>query len=467
MRFKFISLVTVCSLLLFASTALAFGEIRYPDRPLNLRAARSARSEWVGSLYPGQKVRVAFLNDGWVAVFEPGETRESESAAVGFSNVKYLKKTQTRVEPKPWGELAYAERNLNIRSEPSRNGERVDMLVADQHVRIDFPEDDWTMVFSPDATIRSKLNGIGYCSAKYLAPATEKSLAKARLNTAQAPKTEADKAEPRPAATASGDWGRVVVIKRKINLREGRTTGSQYIRTLKPGERVRLDFDKNGWYAVFMPNEPIHSENRAMGYALQSLLDKGSEDVGGNVAHVKQAVAPAPVVSQAAEPEDEPVEEPEEIETSAPTSVSSRAEVQPETVTASSQVEALGGERKTMVIDRSRFTETKRPDPTPNKTAHGYQYRLLEKSETKKLGDTWITLKIFLATTQLPGSNALEDFSTTLWKDHKKPGKNLAVLIYLPGQDTEDLAYGVVQFSDTKLLELWVRKATLLGTDFL
>ncbi len=72
--------------------ASAFGEIRYPDRPLNLRKARSAKASWVGSLYPGQKVRIAFLKDGWVAVFEPGETRNSESAAVGYSNVKYLKK---------------------------------------------------------------------------------------------------------------------------------------------------------------------------------------------------------------------------------------------------------------------------------------------------------------------------------------------------------------------------------------
>lgn len=437
--------LSCCLLILAATSAMAFGEIRYPDRPLNLRKGRSPNTPWVGSLSPGQKVKVAFLKDGWVAVFEPGETRNSESAAVGYSNVKYLKKEQTRVESKDWGEMVYATRNLNVRNKPSRHGKHVDTLKVNEFVLIDFPEDDWTMVFSPTATIRSKLNGIGYSSSKFFKSASKSSFTKSKPTVESTAVPLTTQPEVGQSSSDSSLWGKGVTITRKINLRRGRTTGSKYIRTLKPGERVRLDYLKNGWYAVFMFHEPSRSEERAMGYALQSLLDNGSEVV--DTSSVERKVAPAP--------KEEPVSPSNPLIKTAPVAV-------PKV-----EASALGGTKKAMVIDKAQFKQSKRPDPVPNETAHGYHYRLLEKSETKRFGETWITLKIFLSTTKLPSSPALKDFSTTLWKDHKKVTKKLAVLIYLPGQDTDDLAYGVIQFDDERMLELWVRKATLFGTDFL
>jgi len=443
-KINIISLLALCFVMLAVSSAMAFGEIRYPDRPLNLRKSRSAKAAWVGSLHPGQKVRVAFLKDGWVAIFEPGETRNRESAAVGFSNVKYLKKNQTRVEPKPWGELMYTPRKLNVRSRPSIRGKKVSQLAVNERVLVDFPEDDWIMVFSPNATIRSKMNAIGYSSAKYFLPAVAESspapvvseVVEVASNEGQtggavAPPLPASKAKAEAPVkpVASNSWGKVVTIKRKVNLRKGRTSGSNYVRTLKEGEVVRVDFLKNGWYAVFAENEPVRNEKRAMGYALQSLLE------------------------------------------GLPTSASVRSAAQggktATPVVASRPNEPLGGVKKTMVIDKSKFNGSKRPDPTPDKTIHGYQYKLLEKSETKKYGETWITMKVFLSTNKLLGTKQLLDFASSLWKEHKRATKNLAVLIYLPGMNTDDLAYGVVQFDDTEALEMWVRKTTLFGTDFM
>ena len=453
-----IVVLIVSLLLLVASTAWAFGEIRYPDRPLNLRKGRSAKTSWVGSLYPGQKVRIAFLEDGWVAVFEPGETRNSESAAVGYSNVKYLKREQTRVEPKPWGELVYTPRKLNVRSKPSVKGQKLATLQVMEHVKIDFPQDDWTMVFSPQATIRSEKNAIGYSSAKYFKPATESSMNKAGLGKEP---VAAEQSVPAPIAVSEAveveggqgqvggsvapppapvsvktpkPWGDVLTVKRKVNIRKGRTSGSRYIRTLKPGEKVRVDFLKSGWYAVFNENELIRSESRAMGYALQSLIDGGPEEV---VIPTKAMAAPSAT------------------KTATPT----------ETSVASTK--STASQKKTMVIDRSKFSGAKRADPIPNKTAHGYQYRIIEKAETRQLGETWITVKVFLATKKLPSTTALKDFSTTLWRENKKANKNLAVLVYLPGMDLEDLAFGVTKFDNERMLEFWVRKATLFGTDFL
>ncbi len=454
--------VFVCVLLL-ATSAMAFGDIRYPDRPLNLCRARSAKAEWVGSLYPGQKVRVAFMKDGWVAIFEPGETRASESAAVGFSNAKYLKAKQTRVEPESWGELVFTPRNLNIRARADIRGKRLDMLNAGDKVRIDFPDGDWTMVFSAKATIRSMMNGLGYCSAKYFQPVPKSSVASTAkaapvVREVKEPKAESRVSKIVEAGSGQGQvssavapppdtlgkqskdsaWGRTVAVGRTINLHQDRTSSSRLVRTLKPGETVRVDFLDKGWYAVFPENAVVRQEKRALGYALRSLIDgdDGSEVVPMSSAQVDK--------------------EPKQT-----------AQATPRQAEAVTPKQAAETGRKTIVIDRSKFTGAKRADPSPNKTAHGYQYRLLEKSETKRYGESWITLKVFLSTKTLPGSDALRDFSTTLWKEHKRATKNLAVLIYLPGMDTEDLSFAVIQFDDAKLLELWVRKTTLFGTDFL
>jgi uncharacterized protein YgiM (DUF1202 family) len=471
-----IPFLTLCLLLVSAVAAMAFGDIRYPDRPLNLRAARSAKAKWVGSLHPGQKVKVAFMKDGWVAVFEPDETRADEASAVGYSNAKYLLPRQTRVELEPWGELMVTPQTLNIRSEASLRGSRVGTLSPNERVKVDFPDGDWVMVFAPDATIRSEMNGRGYCAAKYFEPVTASAEAptaqpevtvhavaaaeaapevvsvddgKGQVGGAVASQPIAVQPAPVPPvvvqpmtvkasespsgkqpkvapASSAGDWGKVVTLQDDINLRKERTSSSSRVRTLKVGDRVRVDFLKNGWYAVFHENEVLRSENRALGYALRSLVDGESIE----------SAMPAAAAREASEPP-------------------------------AAQPPAAGGGKQTMVIDRSKFKDSKRPDPTPNKTAHGYQYRLLEKSETKKYGETWITLKVFLSTSKLPSSEQLKDFSTTMWEENRRATKNLVVLIYLPGMDTEDLAYGVVSFSDKAMLELWVRKVALFGTDFL
>ncbi|MDD3311508.1 SH3 domain-containing protein [Pseudodesulfovibrio sp.] len=396
MRMKILFLTVAC-LLLASTSALAFGRIVYPDRPLNLRSARSPKAKWVGSLHPGQKVRVGFEKDGWVAVFEPGETRADERFAAGFSNAKYLLDKRTRYEPEPWGEYVSVARNLNIREKPSVKGRRLDMLKAGEVVKIDFPDGDWTLVFRPDATIRSDMNGIGYASAKYFKPAK---------GPAPEPAPATEQAKVSPVVEAGSGQGQVsskvspppapapVVVP---DLPEAATAPAAPLAKAEPEPAAG-------------PKEPVRAPEPAK-------------------------PAPAPVPASAGKPQ------------------------APDVVTETG--------RKTIVIDRSRFAGAKRADPAPDQTAHGYRYRLLEKSETRKYGVTWITLKVFLSTKVLPKGDALKDFATTLWKDSRRAGKNLAVLIYLPGMDTGDLSYAVIQFDDSRLIEYWVRRTTLFGTEFM
>ncbi|BDQ33102.1 SH3 domain-containing protein [Pseudodesulfovibrio portus] len=495
-KFQFVSFVVV-SLLLIASSASAFGEIRYTDRPLNLRDDRSPKAEWVGNMYPGQKVRIDHLKDGWVAVYEPDAVDGSEAAAAGFANVKYLKKERTRYEPEEWGELKYAARALNVRSRADVKGRKVMTLKSWEHVLVDFPEGDWVMVFKPTATIRSQMNAIGYSSAKYFRSATEKTMASVGFNGkddlgAAAPEPEeetvvADASSPgepasaNDAETVSGEGQvsgtvapppaesafvppRLVQVNMMINVHAARTSGSSLVRTLQPGDRIKVGRPKHGWYEVYGQQERVHALSQPMGYVLQTLVDKAAESA---VAEPESARKPKPApepVAVAPEPEAEP--EPVAVAPAPKPAPALKGEpVEPARSAPKITTSETG--QQTMVIDRKAFSGKKRPDPTPDKTAHGYRYRVIEKSETRQLGEVWITLKVFLATDKLPERQAMQDFATTLWKDNRRVTKKVAVLIYLPGMDTEDLAYGVVKFDDTKMLELWVRKATLFGTRFL
>ena len=473
MRRFFPILLAVACLLSAAPSALAFGRIMYSDRPLNLRETRSPKAEWVGSLYAGQKVRVAHERDGWVAIYEPDATDPSESKAVGFSNAKYLVPTRGRYEPKEWGELVTTPTKLNIRSKPSVKGVKVRTLQPGERVVIDFPEDDWTLVFSPDATIRSRMNGIGYSSARFFEPVKNgpRPVAEPTREEAEEPDEVAAAPEsPARAEPASQEIQRVAVTN-EVNVYQSRTTGSPLVRTLRPGDVVQLGLLRNGWYAVFKASDMIRSESSSVGYALQSLMEENSRPEGV-VASAAPAVSLDAIKAEAVKPESEqrmavtPPPAPEPV-TPAP---APRPEPTVQAAPAPAPDPAPtkdSGKQQTMVIDRSAFANAKRPDPTPDQNAHGYQFRFLEKSETREYGAVWITLKVFLATTKLPDNAALKDFASSLWKEHRRVTKNVLVEIYLPGMDTNDLAWGVIKFDYDGLLELWTRRATLFGTKFM
>jgi uncharacterized protein YgiM (DUF1202 family) len=474
-RISSILVAAVC-LILAAGPAFAFGKIMYSDRPLNLRDARSPKGEWVGSLYAGQKVRVAHEKDGWVAVYEPDATDPSESKAAGYSNAKFLKPKRDRYEPKEWGELVVSSTKLNIRSKPSVRGTKVRTLQPGERVLVDFPEDDWTVVFSSDATIRSRLNGIGYASTKYLEPVTAATPPAPEPEPAPSAPVVRQAVEPPAQAPAMEASGTSPVIQRvaltnEVNVHQSRTTTSPLVQTLRPGDVVQLGLLRNGWYAVFKASDMIRSESSSIGYALQTAMRENSREAGIAVAPAtpvepaKSASAAAPVVSA-----EDLKAEALKAERPAPPAPEPAPSAKPEPAPAPAPAARPAPEparQQTMVIDRSAFKDVKRPDPTPDQNAHGYRYKFLEKSETREYGQVWISLKVFLATTKLPDRTALKDFASSLWKEHRRVTKNVLVEIYLPGMDLEDLAWGVVKFDYDGMTELWTRQATLFGTKFM
>ncbi|MCG2731563.1 LptA/OstA family protein [Pseudodesulfovibrio aespoeensis] len=65
----------------------------------------------------------------------------------------------------------------------------------------------------------------------------------------------------------AADWGEIREAANTLNVREDRTPRSEHVVTLAKGQRVKVDFLRDGWYAIFPVNETERSEKRAMGYA--------------------------------------------------------------------------------------------------------------------------------------------------------------------------------------------------------
>ncbi len=82
------------------------------------------------------------------------------------------------------------------------------------------------------------------------------------------------------SATAKG-WGEIREAVSDLNVRDGRTPQNNHRITLVKGQRVKVDFEKNGWVAVFDLDETVRDERRAAGYANVKYLRLVAEDPDG------------------------------------------------------------------------------------------------------------------------------------------------------------------------------------------
>lgn len=404
------------ALCLFAAEAQAFGEIRYPDRPLNLRQKRDAGSGWVGLLRAGQKVRIAWVKDGWAAIFEPWMTDPDTARVAGYANTKYLKKRRGRVEKKPWGEWRRTKTKLNYRSGPERGAKRLGVLDTGVVVRTDFPEDGWVAVFEPKATIRSRMNSFGWAKEDYLAVASRPSK---KVTSSQPRTTPKTKQKPDAASLAgtskasSTEWGRILRAPMELNLRRERAGGSKYATTIPEGQAVKVDFLKNGWYAVFSPSARVRKESRALGYVLRRLIEP-------------EAAGSQPTITSKGD-----------------------------------------SDRKTIVIPRKPTAKVHKAAPEVNKRAHGFRYGVMERAQSTMLGIPVEIVKVYLDVERLPKAQSMRDFARTLWKEFRTSGRELRLEIYLPEMNLDGLSFISARYTYQEEVEFWARKATLYGTRFL
>lgn len=89
-------------------------------------------------------------------------------------------------------------------------------------------------------------------------------------------------------------WGEVRVAEKAVSVRLKPDPASPLVRTLKAGDRVRVDFAQpNGWVALFDVTETQRDTNRAIGYAEAHLLTPEAQAKQAPAAAAKTPASPA------------------------------------------------------------------------------------------------------------------------------------------------------------------------------
>ncbi len=464
-----------CMLAFAVAEAGAWGEIRYADRMLNIRAGRSAGAEHVKTLQPHDYVKVDFIRDGWCAVFDVNAPTRDESKAIGYAKAEFLQPVKDGVllkaqaDPDQWGEIRYADRNLNVREARDRFSEHVRTLYEGDKVKVDFLKDEWIAVFELDEKVRDESKAIGYANAKYLKPVSgEKTIIiSATASSSKAPSQEpgvvqTEKAEPE---SASSGWGEIRRSEKRFALKRTRSRNSGRTVVIEPGTGFKTAFLKNGWYAVFKEDETIRDEKRAIGYVSIETLESPEEEV------LVPKKAPLPMIVEKERIDDLDAEgQPPAVAALPPVVEPSPAAPapalkEPAVEVPAAPVKTEPEKKMPPAVDYSQAEDSMSPKADTIK--HGYKYKIVEKTDALDGNVKQLLLRIFLDVDVLPEESDLKDFATTIWKTERQSGKEMLMDIYLPGMNMRGLSYIFARFNDQGLLEFWTRDTVLFGTKFM
>ena len=147
-----------------------------------------------------------------------------------------------------WGRLMTPSQPLNVRQGRTPSSKKVTTIKPGQVVRVDFLKNEWYAIFEPNEPQRDEAKALGYSKAEYLEPV-------------------------RLAA-----WGDIRVVEPKmLNVRQGRGPDFEHVRTLYAGDMVKIDFDQDGWVAVFEVDALERDESKAIGFANEKFLPKPTD----------------------------------------------------------------------------------------------------------------------------------------------------------------------------------------------
>jgi lipopolysaccharide export system protein LptA len=109
-------------------------------------------------------------------------------------------------------------------------------------------------------------------------------------------------------APAPQQWGEMRVLEQSVSVRLKPDPASPLVRTMKPGDRVRVDFAQpNGWIALFDMTETVRDASKAIGYAEAKFLVPASQVKAPPESSSAKASPPAasvrPVAKSASETE--------------------------------------------------------------------------------------------------------------------------------------------------------------------
>ena len=80
-------------------------------------------------------------------------------------------------------------------------------------------------------------------------------------------------------AVSSAEWGQVRTVRVASRIRAQASTGSEIIRTLAPGDSVRVEPVANGWYRAYSVRLVARVKAKPLGFIYGTLLDPAAPNV--------------------------------------------------------------------------------------------------------------------------------------------------------------------------------------------
>jgi hypothetical protein len=197
------------------------------------------------------------------------------------------------------------------------------------------------------------------------------------------------------------DWGEIMYASTTVNIRKGRSTNSPVAYTLKKGGKVKVDFLKDNWYAVFFHDvSGMRDIRKSIGFVYAPLLtpDKPPESYSYNILQIR---------SHPQKP-------------------------------------------------------SQRPD---SKTSDkSIKYEIVEKKDISFAGTTRMVYRIILKLDRLPSKKELETLSFNIWKNGNQQYSEFTIFSYMPGMDAYSTAFGVSEFKSSGLEYITLNEGALWGT---
>jgi hypothetical protein len=330
-----------------------------------------------------------------------------------------------------WGHVYTVSGKVSVRENPAADALQVRVLKSGQKVRVDFEDAGWAAAFDPAETVRAETRAQGYVRLAELRaearpeasfPSSEKAAAPEKAGKAQKPakpeKSEkSGKAAPVDPARKNGApkqakpqaFGEIRVADRNMAVRAGRDKGTEFLRLLQAGQRVRVDSLEDGWYVVFAPDETVRDLSRAWGYGRDRYLVPEKDYAG------QPLPAPAEPAAQGA-----PAKPP-------------AAAKEPEARSVAKQ-----------------------------KDGAAVAYSVLGRQADHLRPLSPVVLRVRLDVPAPPAPEALRRIVREIWKAERRKSEDLQVDVLLPGMDQGGLAYCVARFHDDgRLREFWWREVVL------
>lgn len=233
----------------------------------------TVRADYLLRLSRGKPVPPEDKSEGEKAV-KPATT--TAAAATTTAPAATTAETKTAASGE-WGVVLTVKSNTNLRAKRSIGSKLKGKIEAGRKIKADFLRDDWYAVFKADENVRDEGRAIGYAYAPRLGAAPEDVVKSDAAPRGTAAEERADqKKSAEPAEVKGKDWGVILTARSRTNIREKRAIDARVKAKLAEGQKVKADFLKDEWYAVFKPGEEMRDEAKALGYVYAPRLTTAS-----------------------------------------------------------------------------------------------------------------------------------------------------------------------------------------------